>query len=173
MKRSPLFEDIVRRIDMMEISAAFTRLYGALADAALDLAERAKDRGEESEMNRLLATAQKYAMEGIILNKADFDAGGEMLARLAIVRQCQFVEESDTRRKYISDAWRIAENTDEYDVMTRARLALAREYVAQGDIKTAHHLLRQIIGRSAVSEVPYSGEPAKALLRRIGGYANW
>ena len=106
-------------------------------------------------------------------NKADFDAGGEMLARLAIVRQSQFVEESDTRRKYISDAWRFAENTDEYDVMTRARLALAREHVAQGDITTAHHLLRQIIGRSAVSEVPYTGEPAKALLRRIGGYENW
>ena len=168
-----LFEDIVGRIDMMENPAAFTRLYGALADAALDLAERAKDRGEEREMNRLLAIAQKHAMEGIMRNKADFDAGGEMLAPLAIVRQSQFVEESDTRRKYISDAWRFAENTDEYDVMSRVRLALAREYVAQGDITTAHHLLRQIIGRSAVSEVPYTGEPAKALLRRIGGYTSW
>jgi hypothetical protein len=169
----PIFLDIAGRVDMMENPAAFTRLYGALADAALDLAERAKDRGEEREMNRLLAIAQKHAMEGIIRSKVDFDAGGEMLARLAIVRQSQFVEESDTRRKYISDAWRFAENTNEYDVMTRARLALAREYVAQGDIKTAHNLLRQIIGGSAVSEVPYTGEPAKALLRRIGGFANW
>jgi hypothetical protein len=34
-------------------------------------------------------------------------------------------------------------------------------------------MLRQVIARSAVSEVPYTGEPAKVLLRRIGGYADW
>jgi len=57
--------------------------------------------------------------------------------------------------------------------MAQARIALAREYVAQGDTPAAQNMLRQVVGRSAVSEVPYTGEPAKALLRRIGGYENW
>jgi Tfp pilus assembly protein PilF len=96
-----------------------------------------------------------------------------MLARLAIVRQSQFVEDSKTRRDIIATVWRFAENSDEHDVIARVRIALAREYVKQGDIPAAHNLLRQVTGRSAASEVPYTGEPAKTLLRRIGGYEDW
>lgn len=168
-----IFTDIAKRIDTMAHPAMFTRLYAALADAALDLAERASDRGEDRAMRHLLSIAQIHAMEGIKRSDAVFDAGGGMLARLAIVRQSQFIEDSDTRRDIIAAAWRFAENTDEHDVMAQARIALAREYVAQGDTPAAQNMLRQVVGRSAVSEVPYTGEPAKALLRRIGGYENW
>jgi tetratricopeptide (TPR) repeat protein len=169
----PIFLDIAGRIDAMANPAMFTRLYGALADAALDLAERARDRGEDRLMLHLLSVAQSHAMEGMKRSDAEFDEGGAMLARLAIVRQSQFVEDSATRRDIIAAVWRFAENTDEPDVMARARLALAREYVKQGDIPSAQNMLRQVIARSAVSEVPYTGEPAKALLRRIGSYENW
>jgi len=144
-----------------------------LADAALDLAETARDRGEEREMNRLLMIAQRHAMEGINRSEEEFDEGGGMLARLAIVRQSQFVEDSATRQDIIAAVWRFTENSDEPDVRTRVRLALAREYVKQGDIASAQNMLRQVIARSAISEVPYTGEPAKALLRRIGGYEDW
>jgi hypothetical protein len=164
---------IAARIDSMENPAAFTRVHAALADAALDLAERARDRGEESEMNRLLSIAQRHAIEGMKRCDAEFDDGGGMLARLAIVRQSQFIEDSDTRRDIIADAWRFAENSDEYVVMAQARIALAREYLAQRDTLSAQNMLRQVITRSAVSEVAFIGEPAKALLRRIGGYYDW
>ncbi|HEY7019752.1 MAG TPA: hypothetical protein VH349_01470 [Ktedonobacterales bacterium] len=169
----PIFLDIAGRIDAMANPAMFTRLYGALADAALDLAELARDRGEDRRMLQLLSIAQTYAIKGIERSGAEFDEGGAMLARLAIVRQSQFVEDSATRQDIIATVWRFTENADEPDVWTRVRLALAREYVKQGDIPSAQNMLRQVIARSAVSEVPYTGEPAKALLRRIGGYANW
>ncbi len=169
----PILLDIAGRIDAMAHPAVFTRLYTALADAALDLAERARARGEDRVMRKLLSIAQTHAMEGIKRSDAEFDQGGAMLARLAIVRQSQFVEDSDTRRDIIAAVWRFAENSDEPDVMARVRIALAREYVKQGDIPAAQNLLRQVTGRSAASEVPYTGEPAKALLRRIGGYADW
>jgi hypothetical protein len=157
--------------------AVFTRLYTALADTALDLAldlaERARDRGEDRVMRKLLSIAQTHAIEGMKRSDAEFDQSGGMLARLAIVRQSQFVEASNTRRDIIAAVWRFAENSDEPDVMARVRIALAREYMKQGDVLAAHNLLRQVTGRSAASEVPYTGEPAKALLRRIVGYADW
>jgi len=169
----PIFLDLARRIDAMANPAMFTRLYGALADAALDLAEHARDRGEDRRMLQLLSIAQSHAIEGVERSEAEFDEGGGMLARLAIVRQSQFVEDSTTRQDIIATVWRFTENADEPDVRTRVRLALACEYVKQGDIPSAQNMLRQVIARSAVSEVPYTGEPGKALLRRIGGYANW
>jgi tetratricopeptide (TPR) repeat protein len=169
----PIFLDIAARIGAMPHPAVFTRLYTALADAALDLADRAKARGEDRVMRKRLSIAQIHAMEGMRRSDAEFDQGGAMLARLAIVRQSQFVEDSNTRRDIIAAVWRFAENTDEPDVRTRVRLALAREYVKQGDIPAAQNLLRQVTGKSAASEVPYTGEPAKTLLRRIGGYADW
>jgi hypothetical protein len=144
-----------------------------VAYAALDLAERARDRGEDRLVFQLLHTAQTNAIKGFERCDAAFDPGGGMMARLALVGQSQFVEESGTRQKIIADARRFAENTDEHDVMAQARIAPAREFVAQGDITSAHSLLRQVVARSSVSEVPYTGEPAKALLRRIGGYENW
>lgn len=169
----PIFLDIAGRIDAMANPAMFTRLYAALADAALDLAERARDHGEDRRMLQLLSIAQSHAIKGIERSEAEFDEGGGMLARLAIVRQSQFIEDSTTRQDIIATVWRFTENVDEPDVRTRVRLALAREYVKQGDIASAQNMLRQVIARSAVSEVPYTGEPAKALLRRIGGYEDW
>jgi tetratricopeptide (TPR) repeat protein len=169
----PIFLSIAGRIDAMPHPAMFTRLYTALADTALDLADRAKARGEDGVMRKLLSVAQTHAMEGMKRSDAEFDRGGAMLARLAIVRQSQFVEDSKTRRDIIATVWRFAENSDEHDVIARVRIALAREYVKQGDIPAAHNLLRQVTGRSAASEVPYTGEPAKTLLRRIGGYEDW
>jgi hypothetical protein len=166
----PIFLDIAGRIDAMANPAMFTRLYGALADAALDPAEHARDRGEDRRMLQLLSIAQS---KGIERSEAEFDEGGGMLARLAIVRQSQFVEDSATRQDIIATVWRFTENSDEPDDWTRVRLALAREYVKQGDIPSAQNILRQVIARSAVSEVPYTGEPAMVLLRRIGGYADW
>jgi tetratricopeptide (TPR) repeat protein len=170
---APIFMDIASRIDAMPHPAVFTRLYTALADATLDLADRAKARGDDGVMRKLLSIAQIHAMEGMKRSDEEFDEGGAMLARLAIVRQSQFVEDSDTRRDILATIWRFAENTHEPDVRTRVRIALAREYVNQGDIPAAQNLLRQVTGRSAASEVPYTGEPAKTLLRRIGGYENW
>jgi tetratricopeptide (TPR) repeat protein len=139
----------------------------------LDIAERARDRGEDRVMRKLLSIAQTHAIEGMKRSDAEFDQGGGMLARLAIVRQSQFVEDSNTRRDIIAAVWRFAENSDEPDVMARVRIALAREYMKQGDVSAAHNLLRQVTGRSAASEVLCTSEPAKALLRRIGAYADW
>jgi tetratricopeptide (TPR) repeat protein len=168
-----IFTDVVTRIDAMPDPSVFTRLYTALADAALDLADRARARGEDGVMRRLLMIAQTHAIEGMKRSDEELDQGGAMLARLAIVRQSQFVEESATRRDIIATVWRFAENEHEPDVSARVRIALAHEYIAQGDIPAAENVLRQVTGRSAVSEAPYTGEPAKALLRRIGGYDAW
>ncbi len=105
-------------------------------------------------MLQLLSIAQTHAIKGIERSEDEFDKGGGMLARLAIVRQSQFVEDSATRQDIIATVWRFTENADEPDVWTRVRLALAREYVKQGDIASAQNMLRQVIARSAVSEVP-------------------
>jgi hypothetical protein len=169
----PILMEIAVRTDTLENPVAFRRVYVAVAYAALDLADRARDRGEGRLMLQLLHTAQTNAIKGFERCDAAFDPGGAMLARLALVRQSQFVEDSDIRRKIIADAWRFAENTDEHDVMAQAHIALAREFVAHGDVTSAHNLLRQAVARSSVSEIPFTGELAKALLRRIGGYDNW
>lgn len=169
----PILAEIAERLDAMPTTASFVRVHAVLADVALDLAERARDRGEEGSMTQLLIRAQTHARKGIERSNAVLDQGGAMLAQLALVRQSQFVEDSDTRRRIIAEAWRFAEKSDEYDIMAQARIALARELVAHGDVTAAQSLLRQIIARSAVSPVPFTGEPAKALLRRIGGYDDW
>jgi hypothetical protein len=169
----PILMEVAGRTETMENPVAFRRVYVAVAYAALDLAERARDRGEDRLTLQLLHTAQTNAIKGFERCDAAFDPGGAMLARLALLRQSQFVEDSDIRRRIITDAWRFAENTDEHDVMAQARIALAREFVTQGDITSAHNLLRQAVARSSVSEVPFTGEPAKALLRRISGYNSW
>jgi len=57
--------------------------------------------------------------------------------------------------------------------MACVRTALARKYMKQGDVSAAHNLLRQVTDRSAASKVPCTGEPAKALLRMLGGYEDW
>ena len=144
-----------------------------MADTALDLAERARDRGEDRVMRKLLSIAQTHAIEGMKRSEAEFDEGGGMLARLAIVRQSQFVEDSTpagTSSRRYGDSRKTQTSLMS---RTRVRIALAREYMTQGDITSAQNMLRQVTGRSAVSEVPYTGEPAKALLRRIGGYEDW
>jgi tetratricopeptide (TPR) repeat protein len=116
----PILQDVATRIDAMANPAMCTRLYGALADAAVDLAARARDRGEDRIMRQLLSIAQTHTIEGVTRCDTAFDEGGAMLARLAIVRQSQFVEDSDACRDIIAAAWRFAENTVEYDVKTRA-----------------------------------------------------
>jgi hypothetical protein len=150
----PILMGVAGRTDTMENPVAFRRVYAAVAYAALDLAERARDRGEDRLMLQLLHTAQTNAIKGFERCDAAFDPGGATLARLALVRQSQFVEDSNIRRKIIVDAWRFAENTDEHDVMAQARIALARELVAQGDITSAQTLLRQGVARSSVARFP-------------------
>jgi hypothetical protein len=94
-----------------------------------------------------------------------------MLARLILVRRSQLIGGDEVRRSVIAATWRFAENSDERPA--RAQIALAPEFVLPGDAQAARNLLRQVVARSAVSEIPYIGEPAKALLRRIGGYDDW
>src|SRR5262249_33065500 len=107
----PILTEIAARTDTMEDPVLFRRVYVAVAYAALDRAERARDRGEDRLVHHLLHTAQTNALKGFERCDAAFDPGGAMLARLALVRQSQFVEDSGIRWKIITDAWRFAENT--------------------------------------------------------------
>ena len=107
------------------------------------------------------------------MGEAAFDNGGEMLARLALVRHSQLTGSDLDRWGVIAGAMKFATNTDEQPVLAMARTAQAQEFLAQGDTVVARDQLRLVIATSASSEVPFMGQPAKAALQRIGGYEDW
>jgi hypothetical protein len=164
---------IAAEVDTMPAPGAFARIHNALADVALDLAESAIARGEAHAAEPLLKLAHPHAQKGAAKGAAAFDDGGEMMARLALVRHSQLAASPLDRQDHIAAAVKFGENTDEQPVLALARTAQAHEFLAQGNLPAARDLLLQVIAMSAASEVPFMGEPAKAALQRIGGYEDW
>jgi len=164
---------IATEIDTLPTPVAFARIYTALADVALDLAESAIARGEARAAEPLLKVALTHAQKGADKGEAAFDKGGEMLARLALVRHSLLTGRDLDRWGAITAAMKFAENTNEQPILTLARTAQAQEFLAQGNLTPARDLLRQVIAMSAASEIPFMGEPAKVALQRIHGFEDW
>jgi hypothetical protein len=169
----PILIRIAAEVDTMETPGSLARVHTALADVALDLAERAIARSEERAAEPLLKLGYRHALTGATTGEAAFDNGGKMLARLALVRHSQLTGSDLDRRGVIAAAMKFATNTDEQPVLAMARTAQAQEFLAQGDTVVARDQLRLVIATSASSEVPFMGQPAKAALQRIGGYEDW
>ncbi len=169
----PILTKVAEQVDAMPAPGVYARVYATLAQVALDRAERARARGEDRVAEPLLTLARAQSLKAIEKGEEDFDNGGVMLARLNLVRRSQLIDNDENRRGVISTALRFAENSDEHPTLAEAQIAMAQEFSLAGDAQAAHNLLRQVVARSAVSEIPYIGEPAKALLRRIGGYEGW
>jgi hypothetical protein len=161
---------IATQIDTMPAPGAFARIHTALADVALDLAESAIARGEARAAEPLLNVALTHAQKGADKGDASFDKGGELLARLALVRHSLLTGRDLDRWGAITAALKFAENTDEQPILALARTVQAQEFLAQGNSASARELLRRVIAMSATSEVPFIGEPAKVALRRLGWY---
>ena len=153
---------IATEIDTMPAPGAFARIHTALADVALDLAESAIARGEARAAEPLLNVAHTHAQKGADKGDASFDKGGEMLARLALVRHSLLTGRDLDRWGAITAAMKFAENTDEQPILALARTAQAHEFLAQGNSASARELLRRVIAMSATSEVPFMGNQPRS-----------
>lgn len=173
IRAAPILDRIAGDIETMTTPGSFARIHTALADVALDLAETALARGDERAAGPLLAGAYAHANAGEAKGEEAFDDGGAMLARLAIVRFSQLTHSNFDRQGFIDDAIAFSEATDQLAVLALARTALAQEMLAQGRMEAARDLLRMVITTSAASDVPFTGEAAKASLRAIDGYEDW
>jgi hypothetical protein len=169
----PLLTSIAARVDSMPSPGALARVNTAIADSALDLAERARDQGEERALEPLFKLAQIHALKGEALGDTNFDEPGAMIARLALVRHSLLSASDKNRSGLTMSALKFAENTQDAFLLAQARTAQAQELLARGKDEVARDLLRLVVTTSAATDAPFIGEAAKKLLLATGGFEGW
>jgi hypothetical protein len=169
----PLLRSIAARIDAMPSPETLARVNTATADVALDIAERARARGEEQALQPLFNLAHSHALKGEELGDRHFDEMGAMMARLTLVRHSLLSASDENRRDLIVSALKFAEDHRDAYLLAQARTALAQEMLEQGRHEAARDMLRLVVTESAVTDAPYMGEAAKKLLVVTGGFEGW
>jgi hypothetical protein len=165
-----IFVGVSAHVGAMPEPGTYARIDNALAEAALDLAENAIIDGEGRRAEPWLEQAHDHARNATERCDAAFDENGVMAARLQLVRHDQLIGRYSDRLQTIGAAMKFAADAGDIQMLAMAQIALAHEFHANDDVEATRNLLRQIIARSATSAAPFMAEPAKWLLRRIGGW---
>jgi tetratricopeptide (TPR) repeat protein len=169
----PLLTTIAIHVDTMPSPSSFGRIYTAIADATLDLAERAQESGAIQSVPSLLTRAHEYALKGEAMGVNHFDEPGAMIARLALARHGLLSKSDENSSDLIDCALKFAERTHDTPIIVQAMTTLAQELLARGESERARNILRHVLATTAVSERPFIGEIARRMLLGIDGFDNW